>query len=107
MKSLIRGRSTKENTLLTIKLLFSIQKTKNKIKPNWFNVNGIEPTESLAIVNSSLKFLKDSSFEIVETVQNSGAGALFNKTAVRKFTLRAATEELCVDWIAATKGMKK
>tara|TARA_B110000967_G_C18349965_1_gene300776 strand:- start:160 stop:324 length:165 start_codon:yes stop_codon:yes gene_type:complete len=47
------------------------------------------------------------SFEIVETILNSGAGSLFNKTTTRKYVLRGACEELSVDWQAIIKEKAK
>ena len=71
------------------------------------DVGGIAPMASIAVVNAAVKFTKNASFDIVETVLNSGAGALFNKTTQKKVTLRAVREELAVDWIAVLTDMAK
>lgn len=75
--------------------------TSSKIK-KW-NVNLI-PADSLALPNCRISFKddgKNSAFEIVETVLNTGASKVFGKMSLRKLYLRTLTREDTVDWIQA------
>ena len=73
----------------------------SKIK-KW-NVNLI-PADSLALPNCRISFKddgKNSAFEIVETILNTGASKVFGKISLRKLYLRTLTREDTVNWIQA------
>lgn len=75
--------------------------TSTKIK-KW-NVNLI-PADSLALPNCRISFKddgKNSAFEIVETILNTGASKMFGKISLKKLYLRTLTREDTVDWIQA------
>jgi hypothetical protein len=66
--------------------------------------DSLTPSESIILGSSSIQVKNDTTFEITETIQSTGASKMFGKTASRKMLIRTTTKDQAEEWLKLLRG---